>query len=135
MGANSLFFSTVPVNVVFFLCRSVVSIFCCYSMSVLFLYFGPFCLFSCDCSIVLFVIVWILRMPVSIVIASFGVDCGTWRILFMMLFMIVCIFWLSLCVVVLLSAPYVSVCDKAGKTLLKLQLLAIHSSSYYFMSK
>ena len=42
-------------------------------------------------------------MPVSIVIASFGVDCGTWRILFM----IVCIFWLSLCVVVLLSAPYV----------------------------
>ena len=46
-------------------------------------------------------------MPVSIVIASFGVDCGTWRILFMMLFMIVCIFWLSLCVVVLLSAPYV----------------------------
>ena len=46
-------------------------------------------------------------MPVSIVIASFGVDCGTWRILFMMLFIIVCIFWLSLCVVVLLSAPYV----------------------------
>ena len=44
-------------------------------------------------------------MPVSIVTASFGVDCGTWRILFMMLFMIVCIFWLSLCVVVLLSAP------------------------------
>ena len=46
-------------------------------------------------------------MPVSIAIASFGVDCGTWRILFMMLFMIVCIFWVSLCVVVLLSAPYV----------------------------
>ena len=41
----------------------------------------------------------------SIVIASFGVDCGTWRILFMMLFMIVCIFWLSFGVVVLLSAP------------------------------
>ena len=46
-------------------------------------------------------------MPVSIVIASSGVDCGTWRILFMMLFMILCIFWLSLCVVVLLSAQYV----------------------------
>ena len=46
-------------------------------------------------------------LPVSIVIASFGVDCGTWRILFMMLFMIVCILWVSLCVVVLLSAPYV----------------------------
>ena len=46
-------------------------------------------------------------MPVSIVIASFGVDGGTWRILCMMLFMIVCILWLSLCVVVLLSAPYV----------------------------
>ena len=60
-------------------------------------------LFNCFIS----VIVWILRMPVSIVIASFGVDCGTWRIHFMMLFMIVCIFWLSLCVVVLLSAPYV----------------------------
>ena len=44
-------------------------------------------------------------MPVSIVIASFGVDCGTWRIFFMMLFMIVCIFWLSLCVVVLLWNP------------------------------
>ena len=54
-------------------------------------------------------IVWILRMPVSIVIASFGVDCGTWRIHFMMLFIIVCIFWLSLCVVVLLSASYVIV--------------------------
>ena len=47
-------------------------------------------------------------MPVSIVIASFGVDCGTWRILFMM-FMIVCIFWVSLCVVVLLSASYVNI--------------------------
>ena len=29
----------------------------------------------------------------------------------------------------------VSVCDKAGKTLLKQQLLAIHTCSYYFMSK
>ena len=60
-------------------------------------------LFNCFIS----VIVCILRMPISIVIALFGVDCGTWRILFMMLFMIVCIFWLSFCVLVVLSAPYV----------------------------
>ena len=55
----------------------------------------------------LFYFCYCLYIPVSVVIASFGVDCGIWRILFMMLFMIVCIFWLSfgVNVVVLLSAP------------------------------
>ena len=92
-------FNLTYVNVVFFiyfvdvLFPSFAVIPCLFYFSIL-VHFVYMWLFNCFIS----VIVWILRMPVSIVIASFGVDCGTWRILFMMLFMIVCIFWLSLCV-------------------------------------